>query len=106
MQLPVLACALQRALTERANIHFDYANISSKHVGANVYAMMSRNNCIPTCHKYLAKVTRRSFPPKPEVEWLARETSTACGQNETEVGHTDTDIVTMIHDNVTDISCP
>ena len=63
MQLPALACALQRALTERANIHFDYANISSKHVGANVYSMTSRNNCIPTCHEYLAKVTRHSFPP-------------------------------------------
>ena len=33
-------------------------------------------------------------------------TVTVCGQNETEVGHTDTDIMTMIHDNVTDISCP
>ena len=67
MQLPALACALQRAMTERASI-------SSKHVGANVYAMTSRNNCIPTCHEYLAKVTRRSFSPKPEVERLARET--------------------------------
>ena len=75
MQLPALACALQRAVTERANIHFDYADILSKHVGANVYAMMSRNNCIPMCHEYLGKVTRRSFSPKPEVEWLARETS-------------------------------
>ncbi len=75
MQLPALACALQRAVTERANIHFDYANILSKHVGANVYAMMSCNNCIPMCHEYLGKVTRRSFSPKPEVEWLARETS-------------------------------
>ena len=27
------------------------------------------------------------------------------GQNETEVGHTDTDIMTMIHANVTDICC-
>ena len=36
--------------------------------------MTSRNNCIPMCHEYLAKVTRRSFPPKPEVERLARET--------------------------------
>ena len=36
--------------------------------------MTSRNNCIPTCHEYLAKVTRRSFPPKKEVERLARET--------------------------------
>ena len=62
-------------VTERANIHFDYANISSKHVGANVYAMTSRNNCIPTCHEYLAKVIRRSFPPKTEVERLARETT-------------------------------
>ena len=43
--------------------------------GANVYAMTSRNNCIPTCHEYLAKVTRRSFPPKTEVERLARETT-------------------------------
>ena len=61
---------------DRASKHlFDYANISSKHVGANVYAMTSRNNCIPTCHEYLAKVTRRSFPPKTEVERLARETS-------------------------------
>ena len=37
--------------------------------------MTSRNNCIPTCHEYLAKVTRRSFPPKTEVERLARETA-------------------------------
>ena len=36
--------------------------------------MTSRNNCIPTCHEYLAKVTRRSFSPKREVERLARET--------------------------------
>ena len=42
---------------------------------ANVYAMTSRNNCIPMCHEYLAKVTRRSFSPKPEVERLARETN-------------------------------
>ena len=39
--------------------------------------MTSRNNCIPTCHEYLAKVTRRSFSPKPEVERLARETTCA-----------------------------
>ena len=36
--------------------------------------MTSRNNCIPTCHEYLAKVTRCSFSSKPEVERLARET--------------------------------
>ena len=28
-----------------------------------------------SAHEYLAKVTRRSFPPKPEVERLARETT-------------------------------
>ena len=27
------------------------------------------------CHEYLAKVTRRSFSPKPEVERLVRETT-------------------------------
>ena len=42
---------------------------------ANVYVMTSCNNCIPTCHEYLAKVTRRSFSPRPEEEQLARETT-------------------------------
>ena len=40
--------------------------------------MASRNNCIPTCHEYL---TRRSFPPKTEVERLARETRYATGKH-------------------------
>ena len=43
-----------------------------KFSSAEICAMRSHNNCILTCHEYLAKVTRRS-PLKPEH--LAHETN-------------------------------
>ena len=53
---------IQRAPTEQANIHSAHSNRCKLLFTCMHSVMTSCDNCIPTCHEYLAKVTRPSLP--------------------------------------------